>query len=90
MAYPKSIQNLIEGFRRMPGVGEKSAERYALAVVEMDTLDAANFSNAITDVKTKLKKCKVCGNFCEEDDECDVFSCLKSEQPYLLKGSHGW
>ena len=72
MAYPKSIQNLIEGFRRMPGVGEKSAERYALAVVEMDTLDAANFSNAITDVKTKLKKCKVCGNFCEEDDECDI------------------
>lgn len=71
MAYPKSIQNLIEGFRRLPGVGEKSAERYALAVVEMDTLDAASFSNAITDVKTKLKKCKTCGNLCE-DDECDI------------------
>ena len=71
MAYPKSIQNLIEGFRKLPGVGEKTAERYALAVIDMDALDAASFSNAITDIKTKLKKCNICGNFCEED-ECDI------------------
>lgn len=71
MAYPKSIQNLIEGFRKLPGVGEKSAERYALAVVEMDALDAASFSNSITDVKTKLRKCRICGNYSEEE-ECDI------------------
>ena len=37
--YPKSLQNLIDSFRMLPGVGEKTAERYALLITEADQSD---------------------------------------------------
>lgn len=69
--YPRSLQNLIDNFRRLPGVGEKTAERYALLVSEMDAADVENFASALLDVKNTLHHCKVCGNLTDED-ECDV------------------
>ena len=69
--YPPSIQKLIECFRLLPGVGEKTAERYALSVSEMDPEKAQQFARAISDVKTKLRKCSVCGNLCDEE-ECEI------------------
>lgn len=71
--YPKSLENLIESFRELPGVGEKTAERYALSVTDMDPEKANAFAQAITDVKTKLTHCKVCGNLSEKD-ECEICS----------------
>ncbi len=69
--YPKSLQNLIEAFRLLPGVGEKTAERYALAVMDMDTMDAEGFAQAMHAVKEKVHRCSVCGNLTEED-QCDI------------------
>ena len=69
--YPKSLQNLIEAFRLLPGVGEKTAERYALAVMDMDTMDAEGFAQAMHEVKEKVHRCSVCGNLTEED-QCDI------------------
>jgi recombination protein RecR len=71
--YPQSLQELIERFRQLPGVGEKTAERYALSVVDMDTESAVAFGQAIIDAKQKLIHCKICGNL-SETDECDICS----------------
>ena len=71
--YPQSLQNLIDAFRRLPGVGEKTAERYALSVIDMKEEDIIAFSKALSDIHTKLKHCSVCGNLCEEDT-CSICS----------------
>lgn len=69
--YPKSLQNLIDNFRRLPGVGEKTAERYALLVADMDGIDVENFAQSLLDVKNNLRRCEICGNLSDED-ECDI------------------
>ncbi len=69
--YPGSLEHLIECFRRLPGVGEKTAERYALLISEESEEDVRDFAIALTDVKSKLTHCKVCGNLSEES-ECEI------------------
>lgn len=71
MNYPKSIKNLIECFRKFPGVGEKTAERFSLAVLNFDDSVVEMFSNSIRDVKYKIKRCSICNNL-TEDDICDI------------------
>ena len=69
--YPKSLTELIENFRRLPGVGEKTAERYALSVSELDEDSVAAFAKALVNVKEKLKHCRICGNLTDEE-ECEI------------------
>ncbi len=67
MNYPKTILNLIECFKKYPGIGEKTAERLALASINMDSDIVALFSKSLKDGKTKIKKCSRCGSLTEED-----------------------
>ena len=55
--YPKSLQELIDSFRNLPGVGEKSAERYALNVLDWKDTEVQAFAQALLDVKEKLHYC---------------------------------
>ena len=71
MRQPDSILKLIARFMTLPGVGQKTAQRYAYAVIGMNNEDAAEFSDAIREVKEKIKFCSVCGNF-TEDDVCEI------------------
>ena len=71
--YPKSLQELIEHFRRLPGVGEKTAERYALSVTDMEELDVREFARALVNIKEKLTRCRICGNL-SEAEECAICS----------------
>ena len=71
--YPKSLRNLIECFKKLPSVGEKSAERMALSVMEMKKEQINLFSESLIDVKTKIKRCTICSNFTEEDI-CEICS----------------
>ncbi len=71
MKQPDSIMRLIGRFATLPGVGQKTAQRYAYAIVGMDKEDAEEFADAIADVKQKIRFCKTCGNF-TEDDECEI------------------
>ena len=66
-----SLDKLAHEFAKLPGVGAKTAMRYAYAVIGMSEADAEEFSRAITDVKTKVHYCKKCGNF-TEDDVCEI------------------
>lgn len=67
MKYPNSLQQLIECFKMLPGIGEKNAERLSFAVLKFDDEQSENFSKSIKEVKQKIKKCKVCNNLTEED-----------------------
>lgn len=61
------IGKLINEFSKLPGVGKKTAQRYAYKIVDMPEADARAFADAIIGVKRKVKYCKICGNFTEED-----------------------
>lgn len=67
MNYPETINNLIECFKRLPGVGEKTAERYALALIDNDENYLQIFSHLIADVKKKVKKCQKCHSYSEKE-----------------------
>lgn len=71
MKYPESIQNLIESFKKLPGIGEKTAERLALSILKMDDDIVDLFSKSLKDVKTKIRKCSKCNNF-SENDLCEI------------------
>lgn len=61
--FDEPIERLIEYFRSLPGVGKKTAQRYAFFVIENNRDKAVNFAKAIVDVKDKVKLCNVCGNY---------------------------
>ena len=61
------IGRLINEFSKLPGVGKKTAQRYAYKIIDMSEADARAFADAVIGVKRKVKYCKVCGNFTEEE-----------------------
>ena len=65
------IARLIGAFQKLPGVGQKTAQRYALKVVNMSDAEVKEFAECLVNVKNKVKYCSVCGNF-TESDPCDL------------------
>ena len=65
------IGRLINEFSKLPGVGKKSAQRYAYKIISMSESEVQEFAAAIVNVKKKVRYCKVCGNF-TENDVCDI------------------
>ena len=69
--YPNSIKNIIECFKDLPGIGEKTAERLAFSLINFDKEKLTSFSDAICDVRDKLTYCDICGNI-TENKICDI------------------
>lgn len=69
--YPLELQKLIETFKKLPGVGNKTAERYALLVLDMEPGEVEDFANALIEAKTKIHGCSICGNYTNHD-LCDI------------------
>lgn len=65
------IERLIREFGKLPGVGRKSAARYAYRIIDMDLEEAQEFATAVLDAKKKVKYCRICGNF-TEGEICSV------------------
>ena len=61
------IGKLVNEFSKLPGVGKKTAQRYAYKIIDMPESEARAFADAILGVKRKVKYCKICGNFTEEE-----------------------
>ncbi len=61
------IGRLMNEFSKLPGVGQKTAQRYAYRIINMSESEARAFADAIVNVKRKVRFCKVCGNFTEEE-----------------------
>mgnify|MGYP005867271069 FL=1 len=74
------IGRLINEFSKLPGVGKKSAQRYAYRVINMTESEAQEFAAAILNVKKKVKYCKVCGNF-TENEVCDI--CKQRDKRFI-------
>ena len=66
------IGRLMNEFSKLPGVGKKTAQRYAYRVINMSEAEARAFADAIVDVKRKVRFCKVCGNFTENESVTSV------------------
>jgi recombination protein RecR len=67
VSLPASLQNLIDQFKRLPGVGAKSAQRLAFHVLKTPREDAERLCEAIRDVKDRVTYCSVCNNFTDVD-----------------------
>jgi recombination protein RecR len=67
MALPPPIQNLIDQFKRLPGVGAKSAQRLAFHVLKTPREDAERLCDAIRDVKDRVTYCSACSNITDID-----------------------
>ncbi len=65
------IGRLINQFSKLPGVGKKTAQRYAYKIINMSEAEAKEFAESVINCKRRVKYCKVCGNFTEEE-VCDV------------------
>lgn len=65
--YVSPLQNLIDEFRKLPGIGEKTAQRLAYHVLNLPEEKASRFANAIIDAKKKITYCKVCQNFADKE-----------------------
>lgn len=65
------IGRLINEFSKLPGVGAKTAQRYAYKIINMSDEDAAAFAESIINAKKQVKYCKICGNY-SENDVCDI------------------
>lgn len=65
--YPDSIKSLVESFKYLPGIGEKTAERLAFSILELDDEQIEMFSESLKEVKEKIHKCKECNTLTDEE-----------------------
>ena len=80
--YPDSIKSLIESFKYLPGIGEKTAERLAFSVLELEEEQIEMFSSSIMEVSEKIHKCPIC-NTLTDLDQCYVCSDSTREDDVL-------
>ena len=83
-AFIEPIGRLINKLTKLPGVGAKTAQRYAYKIIEMSDEEAEELAEAILRVKREVKYCKICGNF-SEDDICDVCKTRDSDIICVVK-----
>lgn len=84
MILPKTLEDLIEEFKKFPGVGRKTAERYALFVInKYSETDVHQFSEALENAKNKLNHCSICGNLTDEE-QCYVCQDKNRDQSTIL------
>ena len=69
----KSLDNIVDEFAKLPGIGRKSAMRIAFYVLEMEDEELLNFMTVLKEAKEKIKKCEICGNL-TEDNICEICS----------------
>lgn len=69
--YEGPVQDLIEELGRLPGVGPKSAQRIAFHLLAADPANVARLARALTEVKDKVRFCRICGNVAEAE-ECRI------------------
>lgn len=81
MNYPKEFENLIDSFRRLPGVGYKSAERMAYQMLEMKEEYRDKFVEALNGVSS-LKKCEICHNL-TSFDKCEICSDINRDSSII-------
>ncbi|HTR82580.1 MAG TPA: recombination mediator RecR [Bacteroidota bacterium] len=72
----ESVEQLVEEFAQLPGIGKKTAQRLALFVLKMPRENVAKFAQALVNIKDKVRYCSVCSNI-TESDPCFICSSPK-------------
>ena len=70
--FPPALENLVEHFAKLPGVGVKSAQRLAFYVLSLPEEEASAFAQAIVDAKARIHCCPVCRNLTQGEGLCPV------------------
>lgn len=73
--YIESLENLIDEFEKLPGIGRKTAQRLAFFLISQDESYAQSFSSAMISAKNNIRQCNIC-NALTDKKTCDV--CLDS------------
>lgn len=79
MNYPKHLLQLIEALKQLPGVGNKTAERYAFHMMEWDSRRLDKTAELISEIPDKLKQCGNCGCLVD-DDRCAFCNSARKER----------
>lgn len=83
MQYPKPIEQLIDSYRLLPGIGAKTAARLAFFCMELPEEDIMQFANALISVKRDLTHCRICGNI-TQDNPCSICTDSFRDQTRIL------
>lgn len=65
--YDGIIQDLIDEFGRLPGIGPKSAQRIAFHILQTESFDVSRLAQLLVDVREKVRFCQICGNVAEQE-----------------------
>jgi len=65
--YDGIVQELIDEFGRLPGIGPKSAQRITFHILQTPSFDVARLAELLTEVRSRVRFCEVCGNVSEQD-----------------------
>lgn len=92
MDVAEPVNRLIEQFKKLPGIGTKSAQRLAFFVLKMDVADAEQMAESILEVKRTIRRCSVCNNltdvdpcqFCSAPNRSDKLLCVVEESNNIL------
>lgn len=79
-SYIEPIGKLINNFSKLPGVGNKTAGRYAYHIINMSEEEAREFAQSIIDVKEQVKFCSICGDYTDSDP---CFHCQNTNSSIL-------
>jgi recombination protein RecR len=71
--YPDVFSDLVEDFKLLPGVGEKTAERFAYSLIDKNEEDILKISEDIVNFKKKIKHCEICGHLTDRNI-CNICS----------------
>lgn len=75
--YPREFTKLINELAKLPGIGNKTAQRLAFNILQKSSEEAEKLSNAIIDAKNNIRECSVCGNLTDKE-KCNI--CLDSRR----------
>ena len=78
--FPAALENLVEQFAKLPGVGRKSAQRLAFYILDQPEETAKAFAAALLDAKTSIGCCPVCQNLTDGEGECPI--CASSRRDH--------
>jgi recombination protein RecR len=82
--YPKALQKIIEHFQKLPGIGEKTAERLALHMAtQFEADEVLNFADDLIVLKNELKSCKIC-HMITDQEVCSVCRDQSRDQKTLM------
>ena len=81
--FPPALENLVEQFARLPGIGSKSAQRLAFHVLNLSEEEAHAFADAIVGAKHSVTCCPICQNLTEGDGPCALCASPRRDQAVI-------